>query len=40
VSPKPAASRVRSSAVMKLKRLRHAPMIDSLLGAQYAPLLP
>jgi glucose/arabinose dehydrogenase len=40
VSPQAAAGRATSSAAMTLKRLRHAPMIDSLLGAQYAPLLP
>ncbi len=40
VSPKAATGRATSSAAMTLKRLRHAPMIDSLLGAQYAPLLP
>jgi glucose/arabinose dehydrogenase len=40
VSPKAAAGRATSSAAMTVKRLRHAPMIDSLLGAQYAPLLP
>ena len=33
-------SAAMSSAAMTFKRLRHAPMIDSLLGAQYAPLLP
>jgi glucose/arabinose dehydrogenase len=40
VSPKRAAGRATSSAAMTLERLRHAPMIDTLLGAQYAPLLP
>jgi hypothetical protein len=40
VSPKAAAGRATSSAAMTLKRLRHAPIIDTLLGAQYAPLLP
>jgi glucose/arabinose dehydrogenase len=35
-----AAGRATSSAAMTLKRLRHAPMIDTLLAAQYAPLLP